>query len=223
MEFLTQLVLLGILSYPVAGVMAFALELKMHKDLANEGYKINRERLKELIASSNDNNPIKAFKNYPILNMASLMASAILYNKEYGQSILALHVTQCLDEMTDEEKKDFNEKPTAFNAFKIFVLSDLKKRKQQQIEEVKEEYKDQYNINVDYDFKENSYKIDIIDKKTNERVMNTEIIKKIISSRPYNKKETNNTRKVILARPFNNQVKDKPKTKSRVPKENKKQ
>lgn len=223
MEFLTQLVLLGILSYPVAFGMNFALAIKMFKDLANEGYKLNVERAKELTGAVNENNPISRYKYYPIINMAASMASAILYNKEYGQSILALHVTQCLDEMTDEEKKDFNEKPTAFNAFKILVLSDLKKRKQQQIEEVKEEYKDQYNINVDYDFKENSYKIDIIDKKTNERVMNTEIIKKIISSRPYNKKETNNTRKVILARPFNNQVKDKPKTKSRVPKENKKQ
>ena len=129
MEFLTQLILLGILSYPVAGGMAFALELKMHKDLANEGYKMNRERLKELIDSSNDNNPIKTFKNYPILNIAAVMASAIIYNKEYGQSILALHVTQCLDEMTDEEKKDFNEKPTAFNAFKILKLSDKKKEK----------------------------------------------------------------------------------------------
>lgn len=109
------------MTFIVSVVCEFKNELKIFKDFADIGYKINIDRLDELskMISSYSNN--SSLINYliPFYNIFYVLKKVKLY-EENKQHIFEQYMTLGLiDEMSDIEKEEYQKKPTAFNAILV--------------------------------------------------------------------------------------------------------
>ncbi len=109
--------------------MEFINELQLFKYLADCGYLINIQRLSEF---SNLNPDDKSDKKLllsliiPILNFATVFNRTQIINQSLPIIIEQFRVTDCIDEMTKEEKEEYQNHPTAFKALVLSVKRDMK-------------------------------------------------------------------------------------------------
>lgn len=168
MEALIQLITLMILSYPASFAISFANELKIMRDIADNGYSLDLGRYSELMENLKGT-PSTAFMEYrkiPIINMLDAVRQTFEYNAKSGEALLSFKVLDCLEPLTKEEQEEYNKNQSGLNAIIIMIKKSIKKDNLKDFEVIKEKLKDKADINMDYDFKTNTVNLDIKDKET---------------------------------------------------------
>ena len=112
-----------------------SLSLKMIKDVADSGYKLKYDKMKEVSETLNPNvqqmNDIIKF--IPLINVMESFYKLIEYGKVRYMFADNLKTLDCVEEMTEEEKKQYALKPTGFNAIKVSLKSSIKKSDKRKI------------------------------------------------------------------------------------------
>ena len=109
--------------------MEFINELRLFKVLADCGYLINLKRLEEF---SNLNPDDTSDKNLflslmtPILNFATVFRRTQMINQFMPILVDQFCVTGCVDEMTEEERKEYKKHPTVLKAVVLSMKRDIK-------------------------------------------------------------------------------------------------
>lgn len=110
--------------------MEISNELRIFKDIADAGYKCNLKRVNELSENLNSNSSGIAIVSLlvPGYNIFYVFDKANKYNNAIPMFLSQLDVAGVLEEMTDEEKKEYLKEPTGLNAIKIQIKSESKKK-----------------------------------------------------------------------------------------------
>ena len=108
--------------------MEIANELRMFKDAADAGYKIDIKRLSELGEQLNTNTSKNTLLSMliPIFNIMQVLQRTIKYNNARSMILTQLSIMDCLEEMTEIEKEEYKENPTGLNAYIIPIKSAIK-------------------------------------------------------------------------------------------------
>lgn len=111
--------------------LEIANELRVFKDIADAGYKVNLERLSEVNKMFNTGATQSIYLSIltPILNIIQVFQRTIQYNNIRYKLLDELNAVSTLEEMTETEKQAYLKKPTAVNA----VLIHLKKEAERKI------------------------------------------------------------------------------------------
>jgi len=98
--------------------------MKLIKDIANLGYKINMKEIDRLdrINFNSNNNILLSFL-IPFYNIMFAMQVTLDYNNDKSTPINALNVIGLLDEMNKEELEEYSKNPTLLNALYVSVIS----------------------------------------------------------------------------------------------------
>lgn len=117
MEFLVLWVSTSITSF----CMEMANELRMFKDVADAGYKIDVRRLSDLNKQLNPNASKATILSMliPIFNIMQVFQRTIQYNNVRPMMLDQLNVMDVLEEMSEIEKQEYQKKPTGLNALLI--------------------------------------------------------------------------------------------------------
>lgn len=121
MNIALQFLLLWLASIIISKVMDLSLAFKMVKDIADLGYKINRDRITNLV-NQLDVEQLKKSKIelfIPIYNIFKSMYVNAQYINYKEQMISSLNALCIIDEMTDLEKDVYNKKPGAIRAIAL--------------------------------------------------------------------------------------------------------
>lgn len=99
----------------------FVTELRLFKDLADEGYKADMEKLQNINYNSNsDASKLQRLAIFiPVVNLMLTMFNAVQCVKEKDMMIEQMRIMGVLEEMSEYEKNKYLEKPTSWNAFYI--------------------------------------------------------------------------------------------------------
>ena len=121
MNITLQFLLLWLASIIISKVMDLSLGFKMVKDIADLGYKINKDRITNLAnqlgVEQLKKSKIESF--IPIYNIFKSMYINAQYINYKEQMISSLNALSIIDEMTDLEKDVYNEKPGAIRAIAL--------------------------------------------------------------------------------------------------------
>lgn len=135
--------------------MEISHELRVFKDIANAGYKYNLKRVNELSEYFNSDTLKKTLISLLVIgyNIFYVFDKTNKYNNARPMLLSQLDVAGVLEEMTDEEKKEYLKEPTGFNAIKIQIKSERKLKGVQtlEIEKKNEKGKIIYKFNDTYD------------------------------------------------------------------------
>lgn len=109
-------------------IMEIANELRMFKDVADFGYKIDVNRLSELGKQLNPNaNKITLLSMLiPVLNVIQVFQRTIQYNNIRTMILDQLRVIDALEEMSEMEKSEYLKNPTRLNAFIVPLKSEIR-------------------------------------------------------------------------------------------------
>lgn len=111
--------------------MEMANAMRMFKDVADNGYKIDINRLAEFVKQMNPD----GFKTtlmsllIPMLNIVSVFKKTIQYNNVRPMILAQLDVIDSLEKMTKDEEEQYNVNPTSLNALFITIKSEKNKNK----------------------------------------------------------------------------------------------
>lgn len=108
--------------------MGIANELRMFKDAADAGYKVDVERLSELEKQLNPNATKATLLSMliPIFNVIQVFQRTIQYNNVRPMILDQLSVIDALEEMSEIEKAEYLKKPTGLNALIVPLIVPLK-------------------------------------------------------------------------------------------------
>lgn len=125
-----ELLILWIGSIIVSFSMEIINELKIFKDVADQGYKIDISRINELTKASNKENAKNTLMTLliPGVNIASVLQRTMQYNSTRWMLIDQLKVMDFVTPFTKEEQQKYNQKPTVMNAISLNVLTSTEKR-----------------------------------------------------------------------------------------------
>ena len=113
--------------------MEFANGLRMFKDLADAGYKVDEKRFLELGKQLNPNET-KAILLIPVFNLIQVFQKTILYNKVRPIILDQLSVMDVLKEMSEIEKTEYLKNPTGLNALVVSLKTEIRLSKAKKIE-----------------------------------------------------------------------------------------
>jgi len=103
-------------------VINFKIAFMMLKDLADAGYKLNVDNVKKFSEEFNENRPNnKLIYLIPVINMLYSFKIAVDYNISRWNILDQLRILDILDTMSIEEKKKYEENPTALNALMLLI------------------------------------------------------------------------------------------------------
>lgn len=107
--------------------MEIANELRMFKDVADAGYRVDVNRLSELGKQLNPNSVNVTLLSLlmPVVNIMYVFQRAIQYNNVRPMILDQLNVMDVLKEMTELEKIEYLEKPTGLNAAFVTLKSEI--------------------------------------------------------------------------------------------------
>lgn len=107
--------------------MEIANELRMFKDVADAGYRVDVNRLSELGKQLNPNSVNITLLSLlmPVVNIMYVFQRAIQYNNVRPMILDQLNVIDVLKEMTELEKIEYLEKPTGLNAAFVTLKSEI--------------------------------------------------------------------------------------------------
>lgn len=108
--------------------MEIANELRMFKDVADAGYKVDVKRLSELEKQLNPNATKATFLSMliPIFNLLRVFQKAIQYNNVRPMIIDQLRIIDALEEMSEIEKIEYLKNPTGLNALIVPLKSEIR-------------------------------------------------------------------------------------------------
>ena len=106
-------------------LMNLDLSLQLMKDIADEGYRIDSNKTKELYSclSENVKKQQKLFQIVPIVNVIYAVVSRLTYETQRDKVLTQLRTLGVIEEMTEEEKKEYEKKPTRINAILVMARS----------------------------------------------------------------------------------------------------
>ena len=93
--------------------------LRIYKDVADQGYKIDREELNMQIGHFDNDFFRKVVPFVPVINLMNAMKNSMIYINQKDMLIDQLSVLHSIEKMSDFEKKIYSKKPTMGNAFMI--------------------------------------------------------------------------------------------------------
>ncbi len=110
--------------------MEIGNELRMYKDAADAGYKVNNSKLLERLGKGRESKPSLStlFLLTPVINIMFVMKNTLDYNDRRDDLLTQLHVMGALDEMSDYEKSEYAKRPTGLNALLIPFKTMIKLR-----------------------------------------------------------------------------------------------
>ena len=111
--------------------MEFVQELRMYKDIADHGYKIDNKRLSEFSNQLNPNSTKNTMFSMliPLVNMMLVIQRTMEYNNNRAYIMDQIRAMDALEEMSEYEKKEYAKKPTGLNAFLVPLKLQLKMAK----------------------------------------------------------------------------------------------
>ncbi len=120
--------IMWLLTVVVSYFMEIMSELRIFKDAADAGYKVDLQRLKDISAQINpDGDKIFTLSLLiPIFNMINVLCRTRKFDEDRGFLLDELRVIDALDEMSKVEQEEYSKKPTLFNA--LFIPFIVKKR-----------------------------------------------------------------------------------------------
>ena len=104
--------------------MESAQVFKLFKDIADEGYKIDIEKLSEFSEELNKVNPNSSKQLFlefllPIYNMSMVLVRAIEYSQERSNIVNQLILMDCIEAMIRFEYEEYKKNPTGLNAIVV--------------------------------------------------------------------------------------------------------
>lgn len=106
-----------------------SVALKMIKDIADAGYKLDYKRLSELGDLNPNNGKILRLATLiPMLNIMYSMNLIIQYNNQRDFMLTQLRVMDTLEKMSKEEQEEYEKNPTFLNAILISANKELNKK-----------------------------------------------------------------------------------------------
>lgn len=108
--------------------MEIANELRMFKDAADAGYKVDVKRLSELGKQLNPNATKATFLSMliPIFNVMQVFQRTIQYNNVRPMILDQLRVIDVLEEMSEIEKTEYLKNPTGLNALIVPLKTEIR-------------------------------------------------------------------------------------------------
>lgn len=108
--------------------MEITNELRMFKDAADAGYKIDVKRLSELGMQLNPNATKETLLSMliPIFNVMQVFQRTIQYNNVRPMILDQLSVIDALEEMTESEKAEYLKNPTGLNTLVVPLKSEIR-------------------------------------------------------------------------------------------------
>ena len=108
--------------------MEIANELRMFKDVADAGYKVDVKRLSELGKQLNPNATKVTLLSMliPIFNVMQVFQRTIQYNNVRPMILDQLSVIGALEEMSEIEKTEYLKNPTGLNALVVPLKSEIR-------------------------------------------------------------------------------------------------
>ena len=135
--------------------MQISYTLRVFKDIADAGYKCDLKRVNELSEHFNPDSSKKTLISLLVIvyNIFYVLDEVNKYNNARPMFLSQLDVAGVLEEMTDEEKKEYLKEPTGLNAIKIQIKSERKLKGVQtlEIEKKNEKGKIIYKFNDTYE------------------------------------------------------------------------
>lgn len=121
---------------PMSLIGELANEFRMFKDIADAGYKIKMTEMSKINKQINPNNNKTLFINIflPIWNLYWVTKNIMNYNMTRTTILDQLSIMDVLEEMTEEELKEYKKKPTALNAIFMMIKSEMNKDESRKIE-----------------------------------------------------------------------------------------
>lgn len=151
-------------------IFEFKNEFKMFKDIADAGYKINIDRLDELQKqlSPNATNNLLMSLLIPFYNIASVMMRRNKYENNKQLIFDQYDKLGIIEEMTEEEQKEYMKNPTGWNALVIPLMA--KERKENQdlsigTITITEPNGEVSEVKVNFNFHDDNKKIEILSAK----------------------------------------------------------
>ena len=142
--------------------MEIGNELRMYKDAADAGYKVNNSKLLEMLGKVRESKPSLStlFLLTPVINIMFVMKNTLDYNDRRDDLLTQLHVMGALDEMSDYEKSEYAKRPTGLNALLVPFKTTMKLRNANFIE-----IKDENGISskIFFEFDKKSGDINVLD------------------------------------------------------------
>lgn len=128
-------------------VWEFKNELQMFKEFADNGYKLNVDKMKDIQTNVLPQSNSNLFLNMiiPFYNLASVIRRKSLYENNKQMIFDQYDKLGILEEMTEEEKQEYAKNPTGWNA----VLMVIKENDEPKVEkQTKPEQPKQNNTNI---------------------------------------------------------------------------
>ncbi len=156
--------------------MNFGNSLRMFKNAADLGYKIDFDNFKH--SFGNNNSMIEKILNIiPFVNIIKTFIESFNYLSLEDDFFLELKISGCLEELDESENLEYKNNPTSFNAYKINLKSDSKKRAMKRLAKMLSS-KTYAGVYAKYDMLEKEDEID--DSKENDIISNDSNEKSII-------------------------------------------
>ncbi|MDD2208561.1 MAG: hypothetical protein PHU45_04340 [Bacilli bacterium] len=113
----------------------FAQALKMFKDVADQGYKIDVKKLSNIANQSNPatNKMHMVGLFIPIVNIFLKTDQMLKYNQSRPFLLDQLRINDCIEPLSKEEEQDYNSNPTGLKAVLVTIMSDINKDQDIQI------------------------------------------------------------------------------------------
>ena len=127
-DFLWNFLILWIRTSIASFCMEITNELRMFKDVADAGYKIDIKRLSEIGKQLNPNslNITLLSMLIPFFNIMQVFQRTIQYNNVRPMVLNHLSIIDSLEEMTEIEKREYLKNPTGLNAVLIPLKIEIK-------------------------------------------------------------------------------------------------
>ena len=123
-----ELLLLWLSTSITSICMEIVNELRMFKDVADAGYKIDIKRLSDLSKQLNPNAPKATLLStlIPIFNIIQVFQRTIQYNNLRPTILDQLNAIDVLEEMLEIEKEEYSINPTGLNALIIPIKTEIR-------------------------------------------------------------------------------------------------
>jgi len=122
-----ELLIIWILTIIASVAMELSSELRIFKDVADNGYKIDVKRISELANQINPNASKVTLMSLliPIVNIMGVLQRTMIYNNARNMIIDQLSVLDSLIPMTKEEEEEYKKNPSTMNALFLNIKSQV--------------------------------------------------------------------------------------------------
>ena len=143
-----------------------ANELRLFKDIADAGYIRDSKKLDKLKKEINPNGTKITFASLllPIYNIFVVVKNINNYNIVRPQILSILKTSGLLEEMSEEERKEYAKNPIGFHAFVMEVAREIEQAEPAYNKVVVIEYIDEFGLNkITYDIGRNLNNLTVVD------------------------------------------------------------